>query len=61
MAFASEFRKHAQKRKIQTHCHAGHPFTEANTREEVSIRNGKKYVVRICKACERARHKPNLK
>ena len=41
MSFTSEFQKHAQQRKRQTHCQAGHPFTPTNTREEVSIRNDK--------------------
>ena len=55
MSFTPEFRKHAAKRKRQTHCKAGHPFTPENTREEVSVRGGKEYVMRICKACERER------
>lgn len=55
MSFTPEFRKHAAKRKRQTHCKAGHPFTPENTREEVSVRGAKKYVMRTCKACERER------
>ena len=57
MAFTPQFRRYAQKRKGQTHCHTGHPLTSANTREELCIRNGKEYVVRICKACERERQR----
>lgn len=51
------FRRYEQQRKRQTHCHVGHPLTAANTREQVSVRNGREYVVRICKACERERQK----
>jgi hypothetical protein len=61
MSLASEFHKHAKQRKRQTHCQAGHPFTPTNTREEVCVRHGKVYLVRICKACERARYKPKTK
>lgn len=50
-----EFRKHEEQRKRQTHCHAGHPLTPANTRRQLVKRGGKEYVVRICKACERER------
>jgi len=61
MSLASEFRKHTNHRKRQTHCQAGHPFTFSNTREEVCMRNGKAYLVRICKACERARYNSKTK
>ena len=61
MSLASEFHKHTKKRKRQTHCQAGHPFTSSNTREEVCVRNDKLYLVRICKACERARYKKKAK
>ncbi len=51
------FRRHEEMRKQQTHCHAGHPLTPENTRQEVFTRRGKEYVVRICKACERERQR----
>jgi len=57
MAFTREFRKQAGKRGGQTHCQAGHPLLPSNTREEVCIRNGREYIVRICKACERERQR----
>ena len=52
-----KFRRHEQMRSQQTHCHVGHPLTPQNVREEVCTRHGKTYVVRICKACERARQR----
>ena len=61
MALIPKFRKHAAKRKGQTHCQVGHPFTHNNTREEVCVRGGREYVVRICKACERERSKAQRK
>ena len=52
MSSASEFRD-PPKRRRKTHCQAGHPLTPSNTREEVTVRNGKVYLVRTCKTCER--------
>ena len=56
-----QFREKVQRRRRQTHCRAGHPLTAANTREELVVRGGKEYVSRICKACERERHKRKYK
>jgi hypothetical protein len=56
-----EFRRREQLRRNQTHCHAGHPLTPHNTREEVCSRNGREYVLRICKACERQRQRQRKK
>ena len=52
MSSTSEFRD-KKERPRKTHCQAGHPLTPSNTREEVTVRDGKVYLVRTCKTCER--------
>lgn len=52
MSSASEFRDQ-KERPRKTHCQAGHPLTPSNTREEVTVCDGKVYLVRTCKTCER--------
>lgn len=39
--------------KNSGHCRKGHPYTEANTRRTVRVRNGKKEIHRACKQCQK--------
>ena len=43
----------AEKRKSQTHCVNGHPFSEENTRWEERTVLGTTYRIRRCLACRR--------
>jgi len=49
--------QYVQGRSRQTHCRNGHPLTSQNTRLQTCERNGRTYVVRSCRACERNRRK----
>ena len=51
------FREYLESRAQQTHCREGHPLTPANTRMQICVREGRKYVIRICRACQRARRR----
>jgi len=44
----------AEKRKSQTHCVNGHPFSEENTIWDKREQWGKVYLTRRCLACKRA-------
>ena len=52
-----KYHQYVQGRSRQTHCRNGHPLTPQNTRLQTCERNGRTYVVRSCRACERNRRK----
>lgn len=47
----------AKPRPIRTHCVKGHEMTEANTRIDVYVGNGRQSVTRACRTCHNARTK----
>lgn len=51
------YRQYVERRSRQTHCHNGHPLTPDNTRVQTYERNGRTYVVRSCRACQRSRRR----
>lgn len=53
----TRYHQYVQGRSRQTHCRNGHPLTPQNTRLQTCERNGRTYVVRSCRACERNRRK----